>query len=212
MKTDLFRIIGWAIPGACMALSVATVLYQQSALKEAERTRTQVQLDVQSNGVLLADLETVSPGGVYAAAPSSLGEESQFLNDLKSRAQNNGLSIERLASVSAVYGGTGGAIPLAAEDGGVADPAIVQGIKRVSSNVTLTGPYSGLRRFLEGLLRSDRLFSIDSVRWNRGTSDSTLSFNVSRYIDPSLPATPSRPAPVEATESTPAPDEAGEQP
>jgi hypothetical protein len=172
------------MPAVSIGLATMVTLNQHRAL-EGEKVKLQLaQTAVQEAAAARDQIEKAGDETRYAATAMGPFEESAFLTDIRSRAQNCGVQIRRWDSHSKAFGST----PKEEES---KDPEEqkreekLKGIVRISSDLTIAGPYSGVRKFLGGMIASPRLFTLGNVKWTRSESGGTeLVVSVSRYVQP----------------------------
>lgn len=178
MSESLWRIAGWLIPIACMTSGSLATYTQYQRLETAkhglERAEGELGLaEAAFTAAQKAKLETR-----YAAQPETLNEEAAFLRDLRKRAVESGVAI--IKWTSSVTPAAPPATPSEKQKDAKPDP--LQGIKRVSSDLTIEGPYPNMRTFAQGLLESDRLYTASNLRWARIDEGGTrMTVTIARY-------------------------------
>ena len=138
----------------------------------------------------------------YAAAPADPAEQTVFIDDLRRRAQAAGVNVVSWRAITSPVKPA----PPANSDGTTSltpEEELLKGVDRVSSELTLQGPTARLRSFLGGFPRSDRLYTVSAVTWERAPNDAPgtrLALTVSRYVTaPLAPAS----APAEGAATVP---------
>lgn len=201
MRFDAYRLFGWLIPGLCMVFAVLVLFNQTGALKEAQRVRDEASLDVTAAALKKTEVDAQVDERRFAAADANDMEQTLFLTDLRKRVNQSGAEITNWTSQVAQYRDP----TTAASTGNTAvaadpkDAALLTNITRVSSTLTLSGPYGAIRSFLEGIQRSDRLFTLSNVNWSRSPENTKLILTISRYVAPPR-AKPPTSAPNPATD------------
>ncbi|HEY0866627.1 MAG TPA: hypothetical protein VGE01_04590 [Fimbriimonas sp.] len=184
MNPQLLRILGWAIPVICMAGGSYATYSQYSRLQTAKESQAAAELDrKRAEDALTLARKQVEEAGRYAAEPSTDFEGTLFLNDLRLRAQKAGVQIASWKTTTAPASAGAGSDEKRAK--------LLEGIDRVSSELVLDGSYQAGRAFVEDLTRTERLYTINSARWNRGAEGGTqLTITVSRYVMKPSASTP----------------------
>ncbi|MEZ0325262.1 MAG: hypothetical protein ACAH95_05105 [Fimbriimonas sp.] len=108
------------------------------------------------------------------AEPESSAEEARFLAGLRKHARLQGASISKLSSTTETY----------REDPTLPSSKDLVGLTRISSHVTVVGPYASLYKFLESISSSQRLYVLSDMRWSRGSEGNTLALSITRYVQP----------------------------
>ena len=183
MKMDPFRMLGWAVPTVCMAVAAILIFRQNGALQDAQSKRNHAEQLAQSATMEKSMVDRQEVEHRYAAADASSIEEPLFLEDLRSRARQCGVTIASWTSQAKQYGGADSPSGQVASSGG-ADANLLKGITKISCSLSLAGQYSALRTFLEGLTRSDRLYTVSDVNWSRAEEGTTLTVTLARYVGP----------------------------
>jgi hypothetical protein len=184
---DNKRLIGWVVPCLCIAGAGAVVFTQHRKLQEAETQLRLAQAKVEEATKAREALERNSAEVRFAAATQSPYEEAAFLNEIRQRAIRCGVVISRWDSRNRAFGDS-------AEEQASTDPKELErqeklkGITRISSDLTLIGPYSGIRKFLGETTAQERLYTLSNARWRRRDEGGTeLLVTVSRYVEPPQP-------------------------
>ncbi len=178
---DLYRVFGWLIPGLCMAGSIAVAVHQNGELKEAQNIRELALNEVQTVRLQKLAVEAQIGESRFAAAETSDLEQTLFLSDLRARVAKHGAVITNWTSQAAEYGKAEANSPTQNQT----DPkeaALLKGVVKVSSTLTLSGPYSAIRGFLRDISSSDRLFTLSRIAWSRTKDGTILIVTISRYV------------------------------
>ncbi len=184
MRTDWSRIIGWAIPLICIAIAGVVIYNQHAAFDKAAQDLSAARTAEAAASVARDRAEQEAGTVRYAAVPPSTSEEPKFLNGLRSRATLSGIQISRWTSQTAPATSTNGQPP--AET----DPA-VKSLVKIQGDMTLSGPYQGIRKFLLDLSLTNRLYTLSNLRWTlKNGTDVELQTMITRYVDPNLKAEP----------------------
>lgn len=178
MSASMWRVAAWFIPIACMtggSLAIYTQ-YQRLETAKSAMAQAQVELDQAQSAYLAAQRAEIETR--YAAQAETIDEEAAFLRDLRKRAVENGVTIVKWTAVT-----TPASPPPPVTDQKEekkADP--LKDIKRVSSDLVMEGPYGSMRKFVQGLLESDRLYTTSNLRWTRSDDGGTvMSVTIARY-------------------------------
>ncbi|MFN8221336.1 MAG: hypothetical protein U0S12_14535 [Fimbriimonadales bacterium] len=173
----MWRVAAWLIPIACMtggSLAIYTQ-YQRLETAKSAMAQAQVELDQAQSAYLAAQRAEIETR--YAAQAETIDEEAAFLRDLRKRAVENGVTIVKWTAVT-----TPASPPPVTDqkEEKKADP--LKDIKRVSSDLVMEGPYGSMRKFVQGLLESDRLYTTSNLRWTRSDDGGTvMSVTIARY-------------------------------
>ncbi|MDR3688778.1 MAG: hypothetical protein P4L46_05305 [Fimbriimonas sp.] len=178
MKSDPTRILGWGFPILCMAVAFWVIFAQRSAFIEASNSLDLANRDVEKATKNKKGADTMLQEKKYAAVADTPDEEPTFINFLRQRATANGVSLDKWTSQSTEYGKD--------KNADKQDPqvtALLKGIRKISSFMTLSGPYPGLRQLMGELEESDRLYTLSNIIWNRNkVGDNTVTMSVGRYV------------------------------
>ena len=178
MKIDGIRAVGWGAPILCM-LILGFVLYSQnSAFKSASQDLVVANKELDDATKDKETTDKFKSSRYFATIDETNDEESSFLTYLRTTAGTFGVTLVQWSSTSAEFGKDKSISPVDAKSA-----AILKGIRRVSSSLTLSGKYFGLRQFIGELESSNRLYSLSGITWNRtDAGDNSLNVTVSRYV------------------------------
>ncbi len=177
------RILGWLAPTLCIGVAASIAFVQHRSLQEAQGSLQLAQAAVQEATAAKEQLDAAGDETRYAAAGMGPYEESAFLNDLRSRAAACQVEIRRWDSRFRSFGSETNDETKDPEEEKRQEK--LKGITRISSDLTLAGSYSGVRKFLGGMVASPRLFTLSNVKWSRqDTGGTELLVTVSRYVEP----------------------------
>lgn len=183
MTLDKSRIIGWIIPCLCIGAAGGVIFTQHRSLQESE---TNLRLAQQSVAEATAAREALEKNGQefrFAAATQSPYEEAAFLNEIRQRAISSGIQISRWDSRNRNLGTDDAEASEDPEEQKRLEK--LKGITRISSDLTLVGPYNGVRKFLGETTASERLFTLSNAKWSRRDEGGTeLLVTISRYVEP----------------------------
>jgi len=182
MKPDALRIMGWVIPLLCMAIAGWTLLRDNQELGAASDATKQAHRINEEKAKEKSLYDHQEPMHRYAAVDDVPLEETAFLNDMRTRMAADHVTFERWMSQSIEYGKDKLAVKM---DDKTA--ALLKGIRRIGSTLTLTGSYGDIRKFLGELESSDRLFTLTNLTWNAAKEGTILTMTVSRYVAPPAP-------------------------
>lgn len=200
MRPEPYRILGWLVPAICFAVAAAVIFAKHTAFTAKQTELDAASLKLSAARTTKAELDRKLPDRWYASVPATSMEETLFLNELRERMHSTGVILIQWTSKVQSYGVTASGQPDLA---GGENAALLKGITRVDCDLTVGGQYTAIRQFIDGLTKSDRLFALHNVNWNR--SDKTtnlLTLSLSRYV---APADPSKPIQAASPESVPAP-------
>src|SRR5579862_7600770 len=188
MRIDGARIIGWAIPLACIAVSIVTITRARARLVTATRELGEAQVAVGTATVARDKAEKESGTMRIAAVPADKDEESLFLDGVRGYAAKNHLAIAKWASQlpEPLAPKQADGSQSSGDDSGI-DPTI-KSLVRIRGEVTLDGSYQGVRTFLRKLAKSSRLYTISNIHWVRKDTGVEVTASVARYVDPTLTA------------------------
>lgn len=175
------RVLGWMIPGICMAGAVLVTYRQSQSLTEAQREREAAIGEVVAANKLRESLLSLGKERRYAAVVGDESEQTQFLGDLKARAAQNGVVIKSWSTQVDALGkpaelSTSGTVSDGEKD------ELLTGLIRIRSNLTVAGQFSNIQVFLRELIQSDRLFTLSNVNWTRVSDETNLAVTISRYV------------------------------
>jgi hypothetical protein len=182
MTIDVNQVIRLYVPGLCIALAIGGLVVQSRKIGEAEERHAKAQKFL-SDAIVERDQVLQNPAQKrYAAAEQQPFEESEFIKDIRRRAGGQGATIVKWtageAAAPRTYANPDGKAETSSET--EADPALAN-ITTVASQLTVSGNYDSLRRFLGDLVSADRLYTINNVNWNRADDATELSFSLTRY-------------------------------
>ena len=184
MKVDPTRIFGWGVPILCMTIAFYTIFTQNSAFNTASNARDQANRDLEAAAQDKNATMNLPRLPKYAADPDIPEEEPKFMAYLRTRALANNVNLDNWSIQALEYG----------KDRSSSNPdpkinALLKGIKKISTTLTLSGPYTGLRALIGELESSNRLITLSNVTWKRTNGGNVLVLTVGRYIQPQTPAT-----------------------
>jgi hypothetical protein len=196
MRTDLSRLVGWAIPLICIAFAAIVLIKQRAAVTAASDHLTTAQRNEAAAMDAKDKAEKESGKMHFAAAPASDREESDFLNGLRMRAATAGIKITNWQSRGLDMPKT----PDSSSSDEKKPDTATQGILKYSGNLTLNGPYQGIRSFIAALGQSNRLFTLTDMHWarkDRAAAGGTVELvtSISRYVDSTVAKPASVPTP-----------------
>jgi len=185
MKPDALRTLGWVIPMLCMGVAGWTLYKHNRDLTAAATARDQAQRTLENLAKELKVQQGTPPGNRFAAADDLPLEETAFLNYLRTRFGANGVTLDTWSSLSTEYG----------KDKSTAlkderTIALLKGIRKISSTLTLKGPYSNIRRVLGEMESTDRLYTLTNTTWNSAKDGTIVTLTLSRYVAPAAPVRP----------------------
>jgi hypothetical protein len=190
MKSDGLRTLGWVVPLACMAVSAYVLFTQRNNFLEASMAQNLANRDVVEAQKEKQKYENMPMEKRFAAVDDVPEEETAFLTYLRTRSISDDVTFDRWLTQSIVYGKD--------KVGAAKDErttALLKGISRISSTVTLTGKYANIRKLVGELESSDRLYSLNNLNWVSSKFGTNLTMTVSRYVAPPKPAPPKKPTP-----------------
>ena len=186
----LYRQAVLLVPIISIFIVVVLTLYEAHRVRQSERelvvTRRQiVQLDA-----LIKDLDAKPPISVIPVILQSPAEQPDFIDMLRSRAESNQVSLTRWANAAVAASNPGAA-------GGAAS-ALPPEVGAINCSIETTGTYNNLRHFLYSLQDAPRLFTLSDMVWARTDKwpNTSLKFNLARYITMNGPAPARMPAPI----------------
>jgi len=183
---DNKRLIGWAVPCLCIAAAGGVVFTKHGQLQQAETQLRVAQEKVEEATKAREALERNGAEVRFAAATQSPYEEASFLNEIRQRAVSCGVVISRWDSRNRSFGDSAEEAPTDPEEQKRLEK--LKGITRISSDLTLIGPYSGIRKFLGETTAQERLYTLSNAKWSRKDEGGTeLLVTVSRYVEPPQP-------------------------
>jgi Tfp pilus assembly protein PilO len=111
----------------------------------------------------------------FAASEGSSAEEMMFVDGLRREAELQGLQIRAIGGsmLSKLE------LPQASKEA----QAQVENMKEVATNITVAGPYLGIRSFLRNVVNTDRLCNLRSLKWSRTATGPECSVTLARYIN-----------------------------
>lgn len=171
-----------------MAVACYIIFSQNSAFQAASAARDQANRDVENAAKDKKNADDAPKRRRFAAAPDTPDEEAKFLNYLRQHAALYKVQLVSETSATTEYGKD--------RSTAILDPKIAEllkGIRKISCNITLSGPYAGLRQLMGELEASDRLFTLSNLSWNRTENGNRLSMIVGRYVAPAAPKPPPTP-------------------
>ncbi len=182
MRLEPYRILGWLVPAFCFAVAAAVIFAKHTAFTAKQTELDSASLKLSATRTTKAELDRKLPDRWYASVPATSMEETLFLNELRERMHSTGVILIQWTSKVQSYGVTSTGQPDLA---GGENAALLKGITRVDCDLTVGGSYSAIRQFIAGINKSDRLYALHNVNWNR--SDKTtnlLTLSLSRYVAP----------------------------
>jgi hypothetical protein len=182
-NNDPFRILGWVIPGICIALAGWIIYHQDRVFQGAIAARNQANIELEEAVHQKVVIDSMPAERRFAAADDVPIEESSFLTYLKARAAAHGVTLASWNSQTIEYG--------KANQGVVQDQqlaSILKGIRKVSSTLSLTGTYGSLRALIGDIEASDRLFTLSNLAWTRSKGGTSLTMVIARYVAPKKPS------------------------
>jgi len=187
VKIDTFRILGWLIPALCIGTAGALIWKKNGEFIEAGKVRNQMHLAAQQALEKKREIDSWPVEHNYAAVPEGRTEESTFLDYLKSRCASCSVALSSWTSQTDDYGKGKAQV-----SGDQKIEALLKGLRRISSTVTVTGSYNGLRALVMQLEASDRLYTLSNPTWSRTPTGTTLSVIVSRFVVPKVAPRPAQ--------------------
>jgi hypothetical protein len=161
-----------------MAAAIFVIFSQGAAFKAASAAHIQASQDVQDAAREKKEADSHGQEKRYAAVPEAPDEEPQFISYLRQRATFNGVSLDKWSSQTTDYGKDKGSSSTDAKT-----TALLKGIRKISSYITFSGPYQGLRLLMGELEDSNRLLTLSNVLWTRNKlGDNVLAMSVGRYV------------------------------
>lgn len=199
MKLSRVRLAAWAIPIVSFALAAALCVDRHAAFSAAVRRTRALESELSQAYAREDAMGGLKKAARFACAKRSPKEESVFFTGLRRHAALADVTIVRLRSQSETLGddkGLAGGPPPAATPVGKESPeTVIKGVTRVGCQLVLDGSYPALRRFLQGLWKSDRLYTMSDVTWSRAPSGTEMTLTLNRYLAPATPLAPSKEAP-----------------
>lgn len=184
MTFDMRRLVGWAVPLFCIALAAFLIFRQHAAAQQASTDLVAAQQDEAAATAAKEEAERSSGTMRFAAAAPNTTEEPKFLDGLRAQAALAGIKISRWSSQAEPAS-------TAAPDAAPNENSPLKNIVKIRGQISLAGPYSGIRTFLAALDRSNRLYTFSDMRWSRKEKgDLELTATITRYVDPTLIAEP----------------------
>jgi hypothetical protein len=168
-----------------MLVAAGALYVQFGKMKQAQDERDRAMQETQSAMVAKEAADSQPKEARYAAADRLPGEEALFLNDLRMKAMADGVQIVSWTAKGTDY--KGGAAPAPGTAGATNDDPALKGLTKISSDLKLIGPYGPMRKFVDDMTRSDRLFTLSNATWSRGEAGSgmtTLTVTLGRYVAP----------------------------
>ena len=182
MKPDALRMLGWVIPIMCTAVAGWTLFRLNQDFMAAGEATKQAHRDNEKFAQELKLLQNLPAEDRYAAADDVPMEETAFLNYLRTAFQADNVTFENFSSISVEYGKDKVDDKM---DGKTA--SLLKGIRRVSSTLTLKGPYANIRKLLGELELSNRLYTLNNLTWNSAKEGTVLTMTLTRYVAPPVP-------------------------
>jgi len=167
------------VPILCMAIAFYVILSQNSAFQAASAARDQANRDIEAAAQDKNATMNLPREPQYAAEPDVPEEEPKFMAYLRTRALANNVNLDNWTIQALEYG----------KDRSSSNPdpkinELLKGIKKISTTLSLSGPYTGLRTLIGELESSNRLITLSNVTWKRTNGGNVLVLTVGRYILP----------------------------
>lgn len=199
MKLSRVRLAAWAVPIVSFALTTALFIDRQTAFVASVRRTRALESELSEAYAKQDTMDDLKKATRFACAKRSPKEEPVFFAGLRRHAALADVTIVRLRSQAETLGDdkeSNGGPPASATPAGKETPeTVVKGVTRVGCQLVLDGSYPALRRFLQGLWKSDRLYTMSDVTWNRAPNGTEMTLTLNRYLAPATPLAPPKEAP-----------------
>lgn len=180
-------MLGWLIPILCMTIAGWTLFKLNREFTAAGLANYQAHRESENVAQEFIKLKGLPPENRYAAVDDVPMEETDFLNYLRTTFAAAGVTFDNFASLSIEYGKD-----KTAEKTDEKTIALLKGIRKISSTLTLKGPYANIRKLLGELELSNRLYTLTNLSWNSAKEGTVLTLTLSRYVAPPTPAPPAK--------------------
>jgi hypothetical protein len=186
----LYRQAVLLVPMVSIFVVVVLTLYEAHRCRQADRQLVVTRKQIAQLATLIKDLDSKPPISVVPVILQSPAEQPDFIDMIRSRAEQNHVSLTRWAN-AAVSGSSPGA------GKGSSLPAEVSAI---NCSIESAGTYNDLRHFLYSLQDGPRLFTLSDMVWSRNDKwpITMLKFNLARYVTMNGPAPTRMPAPIQS--------------
>jgi hypothetical protein len=172
--TQKNRTLGWATPIGCIMLAGIALFIQSKRLSEANTAVALARTAVDKAMTDRKSAVAAESDHRYGAADASTAEELSFIDELRRQASHQGLEIKSL--------GASMVTSLDRTQSDAEDQKKLEGLKEVSTNITLAGDYFRLRSFLWSVTTQNRLCNVRALKWERTDTGNELSVTLARYI------------------------------
>jgi hypothetical protein len=190
-KKVLYRQAVLLVPIISIFVAVVLTLVEAHRYREYGRELVVTQRQINQLDILIKDLDSKPPISVIPVILQSPAEQPDFIDILRSRAEQTHISLTRWANTAAApnsAAASGGGTPLPAE------------VSAINCSIEVAGKYNDLRHFLYSLQDGPRLFTLSDMMWARNEKwpITTLKFNIARYVTMNGPAPARMPAQIQS--------------
>jgi len=184
----LYRQAVLLVPIVSIFVAVVLTLYEAHRYRQYGRELAITRIQINQLNILIKDLDSKPPLSVIPVILQSPAEQPDFIDMLRSRAEQSHIALTRWSNAAPAPSNAAGGTPLPAEVGAI------------NCSIEAAGTYNNLRHFLYSLQDAPRLFTLSEMLWARNDKwpITTIRFNLSRYITMNGPAPARMPATIQS--------------
>ncbi len=168
-------LIRYVLLLACVGLSSWLIIDGQAQVATAKTKYDDARRELSAVQDAHQALNRLGVSRRKISEPETATEEARFLAGLRAHAKKQRASVTKLSSTTEAY----------REDPERPQNKELVGLTRVTSHLTVVGPYASLYKFLESISSSQRLYVFSDLKWSRDTTGNKLSVSITRYVQPS---------------------------
>lgn len=176
-RTVKYRIAAVVSAVVCLLVAWAVSAYESVRISTIDADIKTVSVSNNSAMALIDSVEKRGKAGFVAAVHDSRQEQVEFVNLIRTVADQNHVRLTRWTSATANSVSTPANISpeLKAQLG-----AIIPSCNQIA----VCGSYGELRNFLAALVKVDRLVVVGHLKWSRNAKppDESLMFNITRFV------------------------------
>lgn len=193
----LYRQAVLLVPIVSIFIVVMLTLYEAHRYREFGREVVVTKKQIAQLEALIKDLDAKPPLTVIPVILQSGVEQPDFIDVLRSRAEQSHVILNRWANATVLAVGTGAGNP-GATGASSGPPSLPSDVTAINCSIEAAGTYNSLRHFLYSLQYAPRLFTLSDMVWQRNDKwpITTLKFNLTRYISLSGTAPVHMPGPT----------------
>lgn len=196
----LYRQAVLVVPIISFFVVAMLVLFEAHKYRQVGREVDYTNKQINQLGILIKEMDARPPLTVIPVILQSPVEQPDFIDVLRSRAEGTHVTLSKWANAAAPANNGGTPAPASEANPG-ATRSLPQEVSTINCTIEVTGQYNDLRHFLYSLQDAPRLFTLSDMVWSRNNKwpETTLKFNLARYVTLSGSAPMRMPEPSKAT-------------